>query len=160
MSTRKIKDWAAYAEIVASAAVVVSLAFVVQSINQNTKAIEASEMNNINAGWREAVQIPVLENPILADTIAKARAGEALTPREQIQWNTFVSAKMDIWSQIFNLHQNGVISTEAWKGWEGGFWVHWANDGMASTWPGMREIYGESFRHYIDLENKQRGSGN
>ena len=158
MSTSNIKDWAAYAEIVASAAVVISLLFVVQSINQNTKAIEAAEMNNINTGWRDVVQVSILSDPELAETIAKARAGDALTPGEQIRWDTLVSAKMDIWAQLFDLHQNGVISTEAWQGYEGGFWVHWKADEIASTWTSRREIYSEAFRQYIDAESRQRAN--
>ena len=52
MNTR-VREWATYAEIIASIAVVISLVFVVKSIDQNTKAIEAAEMNNINAGRRD-----------------------------------------------------------------------------------------------------------
>ncbi len=160
MSAGKVRDWAAYAEIIGTVAVVISLVFVVQSIDQNTRAIEAAEMNNIYAGWREAVQIPILNDLDLADTIAKARAGDALTPGEQIRWDTFVSGKMDNWGQIFNLHENGLISTEVWQNWDRGFWVHWDRDKMASRWASNREIYGETFRQHIDNGSKQRGSKN
>ena len=160
MSAGKVRDWAAYAEIIGTVAVVISLVFVVQSIDQNTRAVEAAEMNNIYAGWREAVIVPVLNDPDLADTIAKARAGDALTPGEQIRWDIFVGGKMDNWSQLFNLHENGVISTEVWQGWDGGFWVHWDRDEMASAWARNREIYGEAFRQHIDTGSKQRGSKN
>ncbi len=131
MSAGKVRDWAAYAEIIGTVAIVISLVFVVQSIDQNTTAIQAAQMNNIYTGWREAVQVPILNDPDLADTIAKARAGDALTPGEQIRWGTFVGGKLDNWSQIFNLHENGLISTEVWQSWDGGFWVHWDRDKMA-----------------------------
>jgi hypothetical protein len=160
MSAGKVRDWAAYAEIIGTVAVVISLVFVVQSIDQNTRAVEAAEMNNIYAGWREAVIVPILHDPDLADTIAKARAGDALTPGEQIRWAAFVGGKMDIWSQMFGLHQDGVISTEAWQEWEGGFWAHWDIDQMASTWARHRGMYGEAFRQYIDTDSKERGSQN
>ncbi len=160
MSAGKVRDWAAIAEIMGSVAVVISLVFVVKSINQNTKAIEASEINNIYGGWREVAQVPILNDPDIADTIAKARATGALTPGEQIRWAAFVGGKMDIWSQMFGLHQDGVISTKAWQEWEGGFWAHWEIDQMASTWASRREFYGETFRQYIDTESKQRGNEN
>ena len=160
MSDGEVRDWAAVAEIIGSVAVVISLVFVVKSIDQNTRAIEAAGMNNIYGGWREVAQISILNDGDLADTIAKARAADALTPGEQIRWGAFVGGKMDIWNQMFDLHQNGLISTEAWQEWEGGFWVHWDIDDMASTWASRREVYGETFRQYIDTESKQRGSKN
>ena len=95
MSAGKVRDWAAYAEIIGTVAIVISLVFVVQSIDQNTRAVEAAQMNNIYAGWREAVIVPILNDPDLADTIAKARTGDALTPGEQIRWDMFVAGKMD-----------------------------------------------------------------
>ncbi len=160
MNAGKVRDWAAYAEIIGTVAIVISLVFVVQSIDQNTRAVEAAQMNNIYAGWREAVIVPILNDPDLADTIAKARAGDALTAGEQIRWDMFIGAKMDNWSQMFNLHENGLISTEVWQGWDGGFWVHWDRDEMASTWARNRGIYGEAFRQHIDTGSQQRGSEN
>ncbi len=160
MIEEKVRTWAALAEIVGTVAVIISLVFVVQSIDQNTRAVEAAQMNNIYTGWREAVQVPILSDPVLADTIAKARAGDALTPGEQIRWDIFVGGKMDNWSQMFNLHENGVISTEVWQMWNVGFWVHWDRDEMASKWATNREIYGEAFRQHIDTGSKQRGSKN
>ncbi len=41
-------------------AVIVSLGFVVKSIDQNTKAIEAAEANNIWEVWREVAVLPAL----------------------------------------------------------------------------------------------------
>ena len=43
----QIWGWASIAEVVGTIAVVISLVFVVLSIKQNTRAIEAAEMNNI-----------------------------------------------------------------------------------------------------------------
>ncbi len=160
MNAGKARDWAAYAEIIGTVAVVISLVFVVQSIDQNTRAVEAAQMNNIYTGWRETAIVPILSDPDLADTIAKARAGDALTPGEQIRWDTFVAGKMDNWSQMFNLHENGIISTKVWQEWEGGFWEHWDLDEMAPRWTSIRENYGETFRQYIDTESKQRASKN
>jgi len=155
MTNGKANDLAIYAEIIGTIAVVISLVFVVKSIDQNTRAIEAAEMNNINTGWRDAVQIPILTDPQLADLVAKARSGESLSSGELIRWRTFVSAKMDIWYQIFNLHQSGVVSDEAWKDWEGGFWVHWETDDMASMWPDERSIFDPDFQRYIDTESSR-----
>ncbi len=150
----------AWVQIFTNVIVITGVLLIVYEIRQNTRAIEAAETNNIYAGWREAVIVPVLHDPDLADTIAKARAGDALTPGEQIRWAAFVGGKMDIWSQMLNLHENGVISTEVWQEWEGGFWEHWDIDEMASRWASNREIFGEAFRQHIDTGSKQRGSKN
>ncbi len=160
MIKEEVRTWAALAEIVGTVAVVVSLVFVIRSIDQNTKAIEAAEINNIFAAWRESVFVPVLSDPALAVTIAKARGGDPLSPGEQIQWATYVSSKLDIWSQIHGLYESGIVSQENWESWDGGFWVHWDRDEMPSIWSNNREIYGETFRQHIETVSKQRGSKN
>ena len=42
-----LKEWAAVAEIIAAVAVIISLVFVVQSINQNTAAVQSTNDNFI-----------------------------------------------------------------------------------------------------------------
>ena len=160
MIKEEIRTWAALAEIVGTVAVIVSLVFVVRSIDQNTKAIEATEVNNIFSAWRESVLVPLLCDPALAVTIAKARGGDPLSPGEQIQWATYVGSKLDVWSQIHGLYESGIVSQENWESWDDGFWVHWDRDEMASTWSNYREIYGGTFRQHIETVSTQRGSEN
>ena len=70
MKKSGVKKWAAIAEIAGTVVVIVSLLFVIQSIDQNTKAIEAAEANNIWAAWREVGIMPVINNPEFAAVYA------------------------------------------------------------------------------------------
>ena len=114
MIEEKVRTWAALAEIVGTVAVIISLVFVIRSIDQNTKAIEATAMDNINAAWRESVLTTTLNNSPFAATIAKARGGDPLSPGEQVQWSTYMAAKLDIWSQMHDLYESGIVSQENW----------------------------------------------
>ena len=160
MIKEEIRTWAALAEIVGTVAVIISLVFVIRSIDQNTKAIEATAMDNIGAAWRESVFTTTLNDSALAETIAKARVGEPLSPGEQVQWSTYMAAKLDIWSQMYGLQESGIVSQSSWESWDNGFWVHWDRDQMASHWATNREIYSEPFRQHIDTVSKQRESEN
>jgi hypothetical protein len=150
MSETKIRKWAAYAEIGGTIAVVISLMFVVKSIDQNTKAIEAAEMNNIYSAYREIRHLPILSNADLAQTIVKGRSREALSVVEQLQWNTFREGQLDNWSQLHALFQTNLISQEAWDDWDNSYWLQWNKNDMGTHWASVQKDYRGAFGRHIN----------
>ncbi len=95
MKNKSVKKWAAIAEIAGTVAVIVSLVFVIRSIDQNTKAIEAAESNNIWAAWREVGVLPIINNPEFAAVYAKVRDSESHSATEHIQWDRYQAGVSD-----------------------------------------------------------------
>lgn len=157
MSETRIGKWAAYAEIGGTIAVVISLMFVVKSVDQNTKAIEAAEMNNIYSAYREIRHLPILTNAELARTIVRARSREDLSDVEQLQWNVFREGQLDNWSQLHALFQNNLISQEMWEGWDNSYWLQWHTNDMGNHWASVQEGYRGEFGRHINnrLQNAQ-----
>jgi hypothetical protein len=153
---RKISDWASVAEIIGTVAVVVSLVFVVRSIDQNTKAIEAAEANNIWQAWRETAQLPVINNADFAAINSKVLNSQPLTDVEQIRWDKHMSAQIDIWAQLFDLQRNDLISQELWKYWDDGFVQDWGA-GHESIWQRIRGAYDPDFQAHVESNTQQMG---
>jgi len=151
--SRKLSDLASVAEIVGTVAVVISLIFVVRSIDQNTRAIEAAEANNIWQAWRQTAQLPVINNAEFAAVYAKAWNSQPLTEVEQIQWDRFLGAQIDIWAQLFDLHSSGLISQDLWNYWDTGFVQGWTA-GHDDMWRRYRGAYDTDFQAHIDSNTR------
>jgi hypothetical protein len=146
---RKISDWASVAEIIGTVAVVVSLVFVVRSIDQNTKAIEAAEANHIWQAWRETAQLPVINNASFAVIRAKVLNAQPLSDVEQIQWDTYMAAQIDIWAQLYDLRSSDLISQDLWDYWDSGFVQAWDVE-RQNTWQRIRDAYSPDFQAHIE----------
>lgn len=151
MNNTRIKDWASIAEIVGTLAVVVSLLFLILSIQQNTRAIEAAEMNNIWDAWREASILPIVNNPEFALIRNKVNESRPLTAPEKIQWHAYQTGRIDIWAQLFDLHAEGIISDEKWRYWDEGYWRSWDSARYEEFWSlDEGAEYHPAFRQYVN----------
>ncbi len=159
MKNSSVKKWAAIAEIAGTVAVIVSLAFVVKSIDQNTRAIEAAEANNIWEAWREVTILPVMNNPEFAAVLAKVRDSVNLSVTEQIRWNRYQSAQFDIWAQLFDLYKDDLISQEKWGYWDDGYWRGWQKNRFSETWERIGPMYDPDFRQHINSHRIELGVG-
>ena len=145
----RVAEWASIAEIIGTIAVVVSLVFVVRSIDQNTKAIEAAEANNIWQAWRETAQLPVINSADFAAINAKVLNSESLTEIEQIRWDRHMAAQIDIWAQLYDLRSSDLISQDLWRYWDTGFAQEWGAEHQR-IWEGIRGAYDPDFQAHIE----------
>ena len=115
-----LSDWAAIAEIVGAIGVIVSLVFIVHSINRNTAAMQSNAESGFLTGWREVVQVPFFTDERLAEIQLKVHSGEELTPIEAKMWENFLRAFFDVWSQVYGSYSTGAISEQTWEEWDTG----------------------------------------
>jgi len=149
---QRLSDWSSIADIIGTAAVVISLVFVIRSIDQNTRAIEAAEANNIWQAWREAALLPVINNSEFAEINQKVLSSQPLSDAEQLQWDRYVGGQIDIWAQLYDLRSNGLISEDIWSYWDYGFVRAWDDSGYERIWERNREIYAPEFQTYVDSQ--------
>lgn len=153
----KLADWASVAEIIGTLAVIVSLLLLVRSVDQNTEVITASEANNIWESWRQVAVLPVLNNSQLAEVRSKVMDSQQLSTVEQIQWDVYLSAQIDLFAQLFERRSSGLISEEYWGYWSGGFWAVWETNDFARIYDRDRDYYSATFKEYVDSEVIERG---
>ena len=153
----KLADWASVAEIIGTLAVVVSLLLLVRSVDQNTEVITASEANNIWESWRQVAVLPVLNNPQLAEVRSKVMDSQQLSAVEQIQWDVYLAAQIDLFAQLFERRNSGLIAEEYWGYWSSGFWAVWKSNEFARMYERNRDYYSAAFQEYVDSEVIERG---
>ena len=119
MSRLSLRDWAQFSEIIAAVAVVVSLVFVVHSINRNTTELEAQNINDLYDSIRE-IEMTVMADAELAEIVRRVEAGEfeSLSEQQQFRYSGFITQHLSIWEQLHGRRGDGSISEDAYAGWE------------------------------------------
>lgn len=119
MSRFSLKDWAQFSEIIAGVAVVVSLVFVVLSINRNTTELQAQNINDLYDSIRE-IEMTVLADAELSEIVRRVEAGEfeSLSEQQQFRYSGFITQHLSIWEQMYGRLEDGSVSLESYAGWE------------------------------------------
>jgi hypothetical protein len=122
MNKRPLSDWASIAEIIASIAVVISLLFIGVQIHKNTKEIRASQSNDLYDAIRE-VELAVLSNSHLMDAVDKGMEGRRseMSEEEIVYFRNYLVQSFTIWEQAYSRANDGLMSSEDYRGWEGNF---------------------------------------
>ncbi len=116
MKKLDLKDWAAIAEIAGTIAVVISLAFVIVSIRQNTAALHAaneSVLYDLNDRfWSDRIN-----NSEVYESWEELMAGEPLSVSAEGQIYDFVLRAMNVWENMYVKHKSGQLSHEQFDNW-------------------------------------------
>jgi len=149
MRKLSLSDWASLAEIVATVAVVISLVFVVISLERNTAVMQASSDNFIYE-LQYARTRDIVSSPGMASIYVKHRNGEELSAEEQERFFWDKMQELSAWELVFNRHRDGVFSTQLWEGWNEYFKVSFTRRFSAESWAEVRDFYAEDFQSHID----------
>lgn len=121
MKPRNIAEWAAIGELVAAAAVIISLVFVGYSVRQNTAALQGATENLIFERHTE-LSIQFMLDPSLAEILVKMRSEEPLlTEVEAVRWEKYQLNLLDVWALAFNRYKADLLAETEWLAWDGFF---------------------------------------
>jgi hypothetical protein len=118
MKKLSLRDWAAISEIVAAVAVIISLVFVVLSINRNTTELQAQNINDLYDSLRE-IETTVLADSGLAEIVRSVETGsyDSLSEKDAFRYTIFIVQHLSIWEQMYARKQDGSVSAEIYAGW-------------------------------------------
>ena len=149
MRKLSLSDWASVAEIVATVAVVISLIFVVFSLERNTAVMQASNDNFIYE-LQYARTRDIVSSPGMASIYVKHRNGEDLSAEEQERFFWDKMQELSTWELAFNRHRDGLFATKQWEAWNQYFIVSFIPQFSVDVWAGVRDFYAEDFQSHID----------
>ena len=149
MRKLNLSDWASLAEIVATVAVVISLIFVVISLERNTAVMQASNDNFIYE-LQYARSRDIVSSPGMASIYVKHRNGEELSAEEQERFYWDKMQELSTWELAFNRHRDGLFSTQQWVGWNQYFEVAFTPRFSVDEWAEVRDFYQEDFQTHVD----------
>ncbi len=149
MKRLALKDWAAIAEIVGTVAVVISLAFVIQSVNRNT-----AELRTANDAFMYQLGDSQLEtiaaNPALA--VRYAQQGYGLNFSDSVEAQMFWTKMrdMNMWEATYYWYVDGFFSQRQWDGWNQAFASTLKNEFPERWWQSVRRNYATDFSKHVD----------
>ena len=125
MRKLSLSDWASVAEIAGTIAVVISLLFVMFSLESNTAAVSGQTADDMYDAQR-IIDLSVLNNPELMMVIVRGRVDSgSLSELEREQYMSWLVMYLDIWQRMYIREQDGLIQSETVVGWHE-YYAEWA----------------------------------
>lgn len=150
-----LSDIAQIAEIVAAAAIVISLVFVGKELQANTAAVRAASSQAMTGASSE-ILLTVASDPELSRI---RRIGDrdpsALTEGEVYRYHTLIR---QVWLTMQNAYvQNELdaIEPRVWRAYRRVVCTMWTNPGIRASWPVHREILDPDFSATVERCSEQ-----
>jgi hypothetical protein len=140
---------ATIANILASAAVVLTLVFIGMQLRQNAEltrmaaAQTSAQLLSSNLGR-------IIENPDLAELITRDGAPESWSRAERLRVSNFLSASFRHFEVLHTHRRFGVFEEELWGGTEARLRDSLDSVGVREWWKESRSFYAKSFVAYVD----------
>jgi len=149
MEQRWLTKWAAISEMIAAAAVVVSLLLVAYNIARNTDEMETSNSNFLYQ-LDEQVTGDLSRDFRLATIFVKMAQDETLTDVEKFQYMYVQHRYLSIWEIAWTQYKSGSLSFVDWRDWN-----QYLSDSLTESlpiewWKEIRSDYKPEFALHVD----------
>lgn len=133
------------AEVVAAAAVVISLVYVGRELESNTAAIRGSSVQEATIASSESL-LNVASDSSLARILQVGRQDPSrLTEVEALRYHSFRRQFLLIAQSVYLQNELGTIEPRAWRVYERIVCDLWDTPGTRETWPLHRHLLDEGF---------------
>jgi len=141
-----IQDLGSFGELVSGVAVLVTLIYLIVQLRQNTATIRA-QTRGLLTQQSIRVQSLLLENPHVAEVVAKSRKGEVLDDREELIDLTRCFVWFRHWENVHYQYRQGLYDEAeylaqrraiAWRMNEG-------DPALRRVWAGVKQRYSPDF---------------
>lgn len=138
-------------QIVAAAAVVLSLVFVGYQMRESARATRAQIHQNIAAGWQSI-------GPLLADNAAVFAQGisaneqsfAAMSNADKMTFMSIIFVFFKHYENMFVQQREGVVQPEDWNAWITHMFMYWHMPGVQIWWRMRRETFAPAFREFLE----------
>ena len=154
MRKLNLGEWSNVADIVGMVAVVVSLYFVIDSVDRNTETLQATN-DNFLFELQDADLESESTNQELARIIVKWRNEKELTEVEWLQSESHVFRAINRWEITFERMSDGFLSEDAFTPWDRTFALEITASLPVERWEEWRVYYSEEFRDHVDAAYKK-----
>jgi len=150
MKKLDLVGWAAIAEIIGSAAVILSLVFVGISIQQNTAVYRATN-DNLLYEMSDAWYSDLATNPELNRIWAKFVGGDSLTDADKATVSSQLMRSLNVWELAYIRFHDGLMPPDQWDMWNR-INEDWIRSGgiPQELWTPLRSDFNARFVQYVD----------
>lgn len=138
----KLKQWAALSEIIASIAVVISLVFVIISLERNTTEMSAANTNDLYDSLRE-IELAVAVDAEFTEIVRQVVTGhyEDLSEQEAYRYSFYALQHLSIWEQMHARYLDGSVSPSSYESWREYFRLFTRQSLPVSLWRERRDWF-------------------
>ena len=129
-----LSEWAALAEVIGTLGVIISLVFLVISINRSTaEATAYASQDFFNAV--QAVELAIASDAEWSAIVIAGRKADAHLPEiEQFRYDAYVTAMVDNWDLLQTRFDDGLMKLGTLEDWDG-YFGEWARRNVSpATW--------------------------
>ena len=140
----------AISDIVVAISVIVSLAYVANQLEQNTKALQQTAAINVTQVWM-GQQSLLAEDGELNDIFWRGMNADTEMPKtDQMRFEAFLSGWVQAFQQSFILQESGVLDNDLWQNQLRSMrWV-FSNKGAVNHWQKWKSAHMPSFVSFVD----------
>lgn len=145
-------DWEAIgatAELLGAIGVIVSLFYLAYQIRRNSESVEAATALSISEATQQRLLVPA-QSPELAGAILRAFRGEVLSDVEREQVRFFTRASMRGIENSFIQYGRGMISGEAFAGYQALIETNVRLGVVSDWWSLERQTFEPEFQKLVD----------
>lgn len=143
MKKLSLKEWAAVAEIVGTAGIIVSLLFVANSINRNTELVQSAHSTLIYELSASAVDEQIEDGDY---AIFSAKRSYGLEFRDENEAKTLYSLTRFLthWELLISRHGDGLVGDDEYLSWSEYYRHMIARDMDIEWWDAIKGEYSQS----------------
>jgi hypothetical protein len=149
MKKLDLTGWAAIAEIVGTAAVVVSLLVVAQSVNRNIAVLQAAN-DNFLYQLQDGRNADIVRETELASIFVKHSNNEQLSDVEKLRFIKHQLREIAMWELAYDRHNEGLFPSDKWSNWNSMFATDMAELFPEEWWADLRLRFGDDFARHVD----------
>ena len=148
----------AIGEILGALAVVVTLAYLVAQLRQNTRALKSSTFQAINAEMSRTTEV-IATDPDLSTLFLKAQGGlSSLSEAERIQFSMLLLMTMRRFHAVHVQMDLGAVDAAFTAGYEGSLMSALStHGGYQEWWLGAKHAFPKNFADRIDRLSQEDG---
>ena len=142
--------YANLAEILGTAAIVVSLVYVAVQIRQNTRATRLSTAQNISHELRDVTALVAMDAEMSEIHLRAIVNIESLTPTEKHRFYILTTALYRVFENAYFQNREGALDPYTWQGVVGQILIARDSSGYQTFWTDRKGLFSEDFQTYIE----------
>jgi hypothetical protein len=136
-------------QVFANIGVIAGLVFLGYELRQTRLAIEDS--SHLSSVMLSQGSFDRLWEPGFASLYQGGlEAFDALDESQRLQFDAYVSQRLNLWEYAFYSYSRGTMDEELWRSWDASFRGEIRQEAWLEIWHSVASIYGESFRAHVD----------
>ena len=136
-------------EIIGGVAVIVSVLLLAWEIRQNTQAVKAQSMLDLNV-MANQVLISEAENEQLAGVLVKAEVDfDSLSDTEHRQFQSQTYAVINALDAAYGFRKQGILNETDFSGWREYTCPYLGGSAVNQIWESFKSTFGEDFVQFV-----------